>query len=100
MRVTLLVSHEPLRALALARAWVAAGESVTAVLLDAATALTRPGHVDHQALLAAAESGVTLLAHTDGLRRRREPADTVVATADLDDVAELVGGGADKVVWW
>lgn len=100
MRVALLISHEPLRALALARSWAATGESVTAVLLDAATALARAGHVDHAALVTAADAGVAVLAHTDGLRRRETAAETVVGATDLDEVADLVADGADKVVWW
>ncbi len=102
MRVTLLVSSHPAQALALAAAWVRAGDDLTVVLLDAAAALARPGHAQGEAVQALAAAGAVVGAHDDALRRRALPADAVVAgvkVLDLDDVADLVTGG-DRTIWW
>ena len=100
MRVTLLVSSDPAVALGLATSWAAAGETVTAVLLDAATGLLRRAHPDHDALEVALHEGVSVLAQVDGSHRRGSGDEAAVKGVDLDEIAELVTHGADKVVWW
>lgn len=102
MRTALLVSGDPVWALGLASAWVADGDAVTVVLLDAAAATARPGHPAAQALSTALAAGVAVSAHDDALRRRGLGRDTVVEgvkVVDLDEVADLVAEGSDKALW-
>ncbi|MEX0659069.1 MAG: hypothetical protein WD080_08045 [Egibacteraceae bacterium] len=98
----MLVSRDPRWALDLARAWVGAGDTVTAVLLDRAAALARPGHADASAVAAALGAGVAVSVHDDALRRRGLVGDAVTPgckTIDLDEIADLVADGADRAVW-
>lgn len=102
MRVALLVSAEPTWALRLAVTWTDAGDHVTAVLLDRASASARAAHADSGAVAEALAAGVSVLAAEDALRRRGISAATLadgVKTTDLDEIADLVADGADKVVW-
>lgn len=102
MRHTVLVSRNPRWALDLARAWTAAGDSVTAVLLDRGAALVRAGHPDADALSAALAAGVQVSVHDDALRRRGLAERDVAAgckVVELDEIADLVTDGADRAVW-
>lgn len=100
MRRTLLISREPAEALALAVRLAEAGDEVRAVLLDGAVAVARAGHADRRALTAAAKAGVVLSAHDEALRQRAitEPADQI-KVVDLEEVADTVTDGADRVLW-
>ena len=102
MRIALLLSHAPAPALALARAWRNAGDEVDVVLLDAAAARGRDGHADGAALREVLAAGVAVAVHDDAARRRG--LDTAgllegLKTVDMDEIADLVAEGADKVVW-
>lgn len=102
MRHTVLISRDPRWALELARGWAQAGDTVTAVLLDRASALARPGHAHAGALADAVGAGVTVAVHDDALRRRglaSRPLPEGVKTVDLAEVADLVTDGADRAVW-
>jgi len=112
VRVTVLVSTGVVWALGVAAAWARAGDRVTVVLLDAATASARAGHDDEAALGTAMDAGVVVAAHDAALARRAlavvpgggsGPDGTGlrsgVAVVDLDAVADLVTTGADKAVW-
>ncbi|CAN5601497.1 hypothetical protein BH23ACT7_BH23ACT7_04350 [soil metagenome] len=102
MRIALLVSGDLPWALRLARRWVAGGDAVTVVLLDGAASSARRGHAHAEAVKDGAAAGVVVLAHDDALRRRAIRGDGMldgVKTVDLDEVADLVLDGADKVMW-
>lgn len=102
MRHALLISRDPRWALDLARAWVASGDTVAAVLLDRAAALVRPGHVDAGSVTAALAAGVEVSVHDDALRRRGLAGTPLVEgakTIGLDEIADLVTDGADRAVW-
>lgn len=100
MRRALLISRAPADGLALAVRLAEAGDEVRALLLDGAVAVARRGHADHRALTAAVKAGVIVSAHDDALRQRAiaEPVETVKAI-DLEEVADIVTDGADRVVW-
>lgn len=100
MRRALLISRDPVEGLRLA-AWLAgSGETVSAVLLDAAAGVARPGHEDGGSITAAVAAGATVSAHDDALRRRAitDPVEGV-EIVDLDAVADLLGDAADRVLW-
>lgn len=102
MHHAVLVSRDPRWALDLACSWVAAGDTVNAVLLDRAAALARPGHTDAGAVTAALAAGVAVSVHDDALRRRGLAGVAVTPgckTVDLDEIADLVADGADRAVW-
>lgn len=98
----LLVSGDVPWALSLAAAWVGAGDSVTAVLLDTAVTAARPEHLDAPALRAALQAGVALAVEEHAMLRsglRAERLVEGVKVLDLDEVADLLADGADKAVW-
>jgi hypothetical protein len=100
--VTVLVSGDVTRALALGEAWISAGRPVTVVLLDAAAGLVRPGHQHGDALRSARDAGVRVAAHDGALRRRgleQVAREGGVHVIDLDTVAEMVGRTGDRTVW-
>lgn len=99
MRRTVLISHD-LDALRLAVSW-AGDDTVTAVLLDGASAVLRAGHVDEGRVTEAVDAGVTVAVHDESLRRRglRQPAVDGVKVIDLTELADLVATGSDRVVW-
>jgi intracellular sulfur oxidation DsrE/DsrF family protein len=102
MHTALLVSTDLHWSLSLARAWVAAGEAVTLVLLDTAVVAARRGHVDAQAIADALAGGVTLAAEERALSRRSVQPDALldgVKVLRLDEVADLLVDGADKALW-
>lgn len=102
MRVALLLSRDPAGGLALARAWAADGDDVTAVLLDGAAAAARAGHVHADVVAGALRDRVAVSALDEALGRRGIAADALVdgvKRVDLDEVADLVAEGADKAVW-
>jgi predicted peroxiredoxin len=102
MRIALLVSTDLRWAVQLATMWAGQGDHVTLVLLDGASAAARQGHEDAPAVSDAIRMGVAVLAHVDALRRRAIRADRRldgVKVVDLDEVADLVTEGSDKVVW-
>jgi len=102
MRVALLVSTDLVWAVDLAIAWREQGDEVTIVLLDAAAAAARQGHTEGAAVSEAVERGLAVLAHDDALRRRAIWADRTLAgvkPVDLDEIADLVTEGAEKVMW-
>lgn len=101
MRVTLLCSSDVRWGLRLAGAWADAGDSVTVVLLDAASALVRTAHAEAPLVGTAAARGVTMLVHDDALRRRGVvPGEVETAKpVTLDEIADLVVDGTDKVIW-
>lgn len=102
MHIALLVSTDLPWAVDLARTWKGQGDEVTIVLLDGAAAAARQGHAEAVSVSDALGLGLEVLAHDDALRRRAIRADRTlegVKAADLDEIADLVTEGADKVVW-
>ncbi len=102
MRAVLLVSAELPWALALAGRWATAGDTVTVMLLDRAAGAVRPGAAAARDVTAAIAAGVTVSACDDALRRRGLDGAALVdgvKIVDLDEVADLVTDGADRVVW-
>ncbi len=98
----LLVSVDLRWALKLASAWVATGDSVTVVLLDTAVSAARAGHVASGAVTDALAAGVVVTVEEGALQRRALPVDRLlegIKPVDLDEVADLVVEGADRVVW-
>jgi hypothetical protein len=100
MRVALLASQQPVEALTLGARWAEAGDEVTVVLLDGATAILRGGHAAAGALTTARDAGVTIWAHDTALQERAVNSGTEVTVVGLDHVAALVGDTATKVQWW
>jgi hypothetical protein len=101
VRIAVLVSTDLPWALQLACMWTAQGDHVTVVLLDAAAAAARQGHLHAQAVSDAMAAGLCVVAHTDALRRRAigpERRIGGVKTINLDEVADLVTEGADRVI--
>jgi sulfur relay (sulfurtransferase) complex TusBCD TusD component (DsrE family) len=102
MRHVLLVSRDLRWAVTLATSWAAAGDALTLVLLDEAAAAARTGHESSGLLTAALEAGVQVSVHDAAARRRgidERSLTSGVKTVDLDEIADLVGDGADRVVW-
>lgn len=102
MRITVMVSVDVRWALELATGWREAGEEVTLVLLDGAVAAARAGHVHAQGVGALLAAGGAVLAEEQALARRSLGSDRSVPgvkSADLDQVADLVLDGSDRVVW-
>ncbi len=102
MRVALLVSTDLTWAVELARTWKGQGDEVTLVLLDGAAAAARQGHLRAPVVGDALGLGIAVLAHDDALRRRAIRANRTlegVKAVDLDEIADLVADGAEKVVW-
>jgi hypothetical protein len=97
-RVALLASQQPAEALMLGTRWSEAGDDVTVVLMDGATAILRPDHIDAKLLASAQDAGVTILAHDAAIRDHTQtsPVDVV----GLDHVAALIGDTATRVQWW
>lgn len=101
MTHALLTSQQPEEALALGTGWADAGADVTVVLLDAATAVLRPGHDAAGDLAAARAAGVRIWAHADAVTERAvEPRDASVELVDLDAVATLLGDPDTRAQWW
>lgn len=102
MTVALLTSQQPAEALALGATWAQAGDDVTVVLLDAATAVLRTGHDHHDDVTAARSAGVRIWAHHAALVERAivTPDDIEVEPVDLDAVATLIGEDDTRVQWW
>lgn len=102
MQVCLLISDGVPHALDLALRWARDGHEVTAVLLDAAAASARSGHRHGDRLDQVLAAGVVVQVDDSALRRRAIGPRTLaegVKPTDLDQVAELVGDVADRVVW-
>lgn len=101
MTVALLTSQQPVEALRLGGSWAREGDSVTVVLLDAATAILRPGHEAAADLESAHAAGVGLWAHDVSVAERAlELGDIEVEVVDLDAVAALIGDPGTSVQWW
>ena len=102
MKTALLLSAAAEADLELARSWAAAGDEVQVVLLDTAAAIARTGHTLHDTLRCVIAAGVTVAAYDDALRRRAIDAAALadgVKVADMDEIADLVAEGAQRVVW-
>jgi predicted peroxiredoxin len=102
VRTALLVSGEVDWPLSLAVAWAAAGETVTAVLMDTAVGSARGAHASAEAVRSALEAGVTLAVEEGALRRRGIEAARLlegVKVLDLDEVADLLVDGSTRAVW-
>jgi intracellular sulfur oxidation DsrE/DsrF family protein len=100
--IALLVSRDLRWALELAHAWVVGGDNVTVVLLDTAVAAARTGHIASVDIREALDAGLAVAAEAGALQRRSLPADRLVdgvKVLDIDEVADLVAEGADRVVW-
>lgn len=97
--LALLTSQQPTDALTLGARWARAGDEVTVVLLDGATAALRPGHTLAASLSAAREAGVRVWAHDVAVTERDIAHGEDITTVGLDQVAALVGQ-ASKVQWW
>lgn len=101
MNRLLLVSRDVPWALRLAEHFLP-GESAQVVLLDRAVASARPGHVDHDAVVAALDAGVVLAVDAGAAGRRAmdsaELADGV-KIIDLDEIADLIADAPGQVVW-
>lgn len=101
MTHALLTSQQPEEALGLGTAWADAGADVTVVLLDAATAVLRPGHAAAPVLVAAHDAGVRLWAQADAVAERAvDVGHPAVELVDLDAVASLLGDPDARVQWW
>lgn len=101
MTHALLTSQQPAEALALGAAWATAGDQVTVVLLDAATAVLRPGHDAAAGVAAAHDAGVRIWVHGDALTERAVDAHAApVDVVDLDAVATLLGDADTRAQWW
>lgn len=101
MSHALLTSQQPEEALALGSRWADAGADVTVVLLDAATAVLRPGHDAADELVAARAAGVRIWAQADAVAERAvEVGGTAVELVDLDAVATLLGTPDTRAQWW
>jgi hypothetical protein len=100
MRVALLASQQPAEALMLGARWSESGDDVTVVLLDGATAILRPDHVDAKLLATAQDAGVTILAHAAAMREHSIAQAMAVEMVGLDQVAALIGDTATRVQWW
>jgi intracellular sulfur oxidation DsrE/DsrF family protein len=102
MRAVLLVSGDVDWALRVARAWAGAGDAVTVVLLDAASMAVRSRHPQAAAVQETLGARVTVCAHDDALRRRgigQAQLSAGVKVVDLEEVADLVADGSERVVW-
>lgn len=102
MRTALLVSRDLAWSLSLATEWAGAGDEVTVVLLDAAVSAVRRGHDSAGAVKKALAAGAVVAAEEQSLRARPVPTDERadrVKILNLDEVADLLVDGTDKVVW-
>jgi intracellular sulfur oxidation DsrE/DsrF family protein len=102
MKAALLLSSAAESDLELAGSWAHAGDEVQLVLLDAAASVARVGHALQQTLRRLLDSGVMVAAHDDALRRRAIDAAALaegVKVVDMDEIADLVAEGAQRVVW-
>lgn len=102
MRITVMVSVDVPWALELAAGWRDDGEEITLVLLDGAVAAARVGHVHGEAVGALLAAGAAVLTEEQAVARRSLASDRAVPgvkTADLDQVADLLLDGSDRVVW-
>ena len=100
MTVALLASQQPAEALTLGTRWAEAGDDVTVILLDGATAILRPDHVDAKLLVLAQDAGVSVLAHDAALHEHANSQTVPVDVVGLDHVAALIGDTATQVQWW
>jgi hypothetical protein len=98
--VALLASQQPAEALTLGLRWSAAGDDVTVVLLDDATAILRRDHAAAALLATARDAGVTLWAHDTAVQEHGAAEGVAVETVGLDRVAALIGDTATRVQWW
>lgn len=102
MRVTALVSVDVPWAIQLVEGWRALGDDVTVVLLDGAVAAARAGHLHAEPIGALLAAGVSVLVEEQAVARRALAADRTVPgvkSTDLDQVADLLLDGSDRVVW-
>ena len=109
----ILVSHDPQWALraALTRAdstqpsgseAVGPRTGAPLILLDRAAAVARDTHPLAPLVLQAIEQGVVICVHDEAASRRGLSAATLVdgvKTVDLDEVADLVAGATEAVMW-
>ena len=102
MHIGVLVSTDVRWAAGLATQWIVGGDEVTVVLLDAAAAAARRGHAESGTVAELLRGGAVVAAQADALRRRAIRSDQRVEgvkVVDLDEVADLVADGTDKVMW-
>lgn len=106
MNVLLLTARDPLQAAdvahpaRLARQLAAAGHDVSLVLLEDAVTLARVGHAWGDALAAAQEAGVRVLAEQEALARRAvHRLAPGVKTAGLGDVVDALFDWAERTAW-
>jgi hypothetical protein len=99
-RVALLASQQPAEALTLGTRWSEAGDDVTVILLDGATAILRRDHIDATLLASARDAGVTILAHDAAIRDHTITQAVPIDVVELDHVAALIGDTATRVQWW
>jgi tetraacyldisaccharide-1-P 4'-kinase len=99
-RVALLASQQPAEALTLGTRWSEAGDDVTVILLDGATAILRRDHIDAKLLASARDAGVTILAHDAAIRDHTITQDVPIDVVELDRVAALISDTATRVQWW
>ena len=100
MAVLALVSSDCAAALDLVDVWLGSGQAVEVVLLDAAAATVRPGHIAAPRILRAIDAGAVVRAHDEAVVRRgiAVPLDGV-KTVTLDELADLIGDTTAAVVW-
>lgn len=100
MPVLALVSSDCAAALDLVDVWLDAGTAVELVLLDAAAATVRPGHVAAPRIERVLAAGAVIRVHDESVVRRgiAVPADGV-KTITLDELADLIGDTSATVVW-
>lgn len=106
MNVLLLTARDPLQAAdvahpaRLARHLATAGHEVTLVLLEDAVTLARVGHAWGDALGAAQEAGVRVLAEQEALARRAvHRLASGVKSAELGEVVDALFDWAERTAW-
>jgi intracellular sulfur oxidation DsrE/DsrF family protein len=102
VRTAVLVSTDAPWALALVQRWAQRGDAVEVVLLDDAAATVRRGHRDAPLVLATIAAAIPVAVHDEALRRRGVRPDQQldhVKVVSIDEIADLLADGADKVVW-
>ena len=102
IRHALLVSGPAAWPLQLAAAWRAAGDDVAIVLLDGAVTAARASAEQSASVADVLARGATVLVDDSALRRRGMTAAALVdgaKIADLDEIADLIADGSERVVW-
>lgn len=106
MNVAILTARDPLQAAdvahpaRLARQLAVRGDDVVLVLLEDATSIARAGHAWSDAVVAALEAGVTVLAEEEALARRAiERLLDGVKPVALGEIVDTLFDWSDRQAW-